>query len=262
MSTILDLRLVSRNQDRYENMILARPAEQRAVDYFKENIGKVTTVDQFMSDDKLYRFVMEAFDLGSQTQARGLIRKVLEEGVTDGNSTANRMNDSKFKELATVLGFAENDGANLQSDEVVQAIVDRYVTVKVEETSEDQNPAVRLGLYFQRKASSITNWYQVMADSALRKVVFTTLGLPDQTSLLDVDRQNDLLKKRMDIGDFQDPAKVSKFLDRFAAMYDMRNSTVTSGSTPSIAPITAGSRPSIISIDPSITVSLLNFPRF
>ncbi len=262
MTTLTDLRVVNRNQARYEQMILNRPAVQRSIAYFKDNIGTITNTEDFLKDDKLYRFVLDAFDLGSQAYARGLMRKVLNEGVTDDASTANRMSDTKFREMATVLGFAENNGDNLKQPSVVQAIIDRYVDVTLEVDSEKTNPAVRLGLYFARRAPNVTNWYQVMADSALRKVVYTTLGLPDQTALLDVDRQKTLLEKRMDIADLQNPAKLTKLLDRFAAMYDVQNGSPSTTAMPSIGPIARSGRASIISIDPSITVSLLSFPRF
>jgi len=263
MTTINDLRLVTRNQGRYEQMILQRPAVQRSIAYFQDNIGKITSAEDFMKDDKLYRFVLEAFDLGSQAYARGLIKKVLEEGVADSSSTANRMSDTKFREMATALGFAESQGENLKQPAVVQAIIDRFVDVKLEVDSEEKNPAVRLGLYFQRRAPNITNWYQVMADRALQKVVFTILALPEQTAMLDVDRQKELIAKRIDIADLQDPAKLAKLLDRFGAMYDVQNgSSTATAATPSIGPIARSGRASIISIDPSITLSLMSFPRF
>lgn len=263
MTTLVDLRLVNKHHDRYEQAIRSRPAVQRAISYFQDNIGKITSTEDFMKDDKLYRFVLDAFDLGSQAKSRGLIRKVLKEGVSDQFSTANRMSDTKFREMAKVLGFAENGGDNLKQPAVVQAIIDRYVNVTLEVESEDSNPAVRLGLYFQRRSSNIGNWYQVMADNALRKVVYTALGLPDQTALLDVDKQKALLEKRMDIADLKNPDKVAKLLDRFAAMYDMQNGDATAtAAIPSIGPISRNGRASVISIDPSITMTLMSFPRF
>ncbi len=263
MSTLQDYRQIARNPDRFEQMVRNRPEVQRSIAYFQENIGKVTTTEEFLKDDKLYRFVMEAFDLGSQTFARGLMRKVLNEGVTDPASTANRMNDAKFKELATVLGFKENGGAGLKAPEVVQAIVDRYVDVRLEVSAEEKNPAVRLALYFQRKAPRINNWYQVMADRALQKVVFTALNIPDQAAMHDLDSLKVKLSARFDIEDFKDPAKVQKFLDRFSAMYDLKNGTsqVSTG-VPSIGPIRRNGRAPVITIDPSITMSLMKFPRF
>lgn len=266
MSTLQDYRQISRNQDRFDGMIRARPDVKRSIEYFQANIGKVTSVDDLMKDDKLYRFVMEAFDLGSQIFARGLIRKVLEQGVSDDNALANRMSDTKFKEMATVLGLKETGGATLREPKIVQAIVDRYAEVKLEVSAEDQNPAVRLALYFQRKAPTINNWYQVLADRALQKVVFTAMDIPDQAALGDLDRLVDKLKKRFDIADFKDPAKTQTFLDRFSAMYDMLNGDPSGAGSaariPYMEPVRAGRRPSVIAIDPSVTLSLLRFPKF
>ena len=264
MSTLLDYRQIARNQDRYDAMIRSRPDVKRNIEYFQANIGKITSAEELLKDDKLYRFVMVAFDLESQTYARALIRKVLDEGVTDEGALANRMNDSKFKEMATVLSFSETGGAPLKEPAIVKAIVDRYVDVSLEVKAEESNPAVRLALYFDRKAPRINNWYQVLADRALQKVVFTALDIPEQAALGDLDRLVDKLKKRFDIADFKDPAKLGKFLDRFSAMYDMKNgvSTGTSTNLPYIGPISRSGRSSIVTIDPSITMSLLNFPRF
>lgn len=263
MSTIQDYRQISRNQDRYESMVRARPDVKRDVEYFQANIGKITSAEELLKDDKLYRFVMEAFDLGSQTYARALIRKVLDEGVTEPNALANRMNDTKFKEMATVLAFYETGGATLKEPEIVQAIVERYIDVKKEVSAEEKNPAVRLALYFERKAGRINNWYQVLADRALQKVVFTALDIPEQSALGDIDRLVDKLKKRFDIADFQDPAKLQTFLDRFSVMYDLKNGAPSvSSNLPYIGVVNTRGRASIISIDPSVTMSLLRFPRF
>ncbi|HYG86981.1 MAG TPA: DUF1217 domain-containing protein [Azospirillum sp.] len=262
MTTLQDFRQVARNQERYDQMMRKRPDIQRNIAYFEANIGKVTSTEEFLKDDKLYRFVMEAFDLGSQIFARGLIRKVLNEGVDDPNSTANRMTDPKFRQMAAVLRFKEADGAALQLPSVVKAIVDRYVQVNLEESSEETNPALRLALYFKRKAPSINNWYQVLGDRALQKVIFTVLDIPDQSAAHDIDKLKATIEKRLDINDLKSPEKVDALLERFAAMYDMRNGapTTSAGSLPAIGPLQR--RASIISIDPSITATLIKMPRF
>jgi hypothetical protein len=43
-----------------------------------------------------------------------------------------------------------------------------------------------------------------------------------------------MIKKRVDVADFQDPKKVDKFLARFASMYDVDNNTATT-SSPALA---------------------------
>ncbi|PWC35166.1 DUF1217 domain-containing protein [Azospirillum sp. TSO22-1] len=262
MTTLQDFRQVARNQDRYDQMLRKRPDIQRNIAYFEANIGKVTSTEDFLKDDKLYRFVMEAFDLGSQVFARGLIRKVLNEGVDDPDAAANRMVDPKFRQLAAVLRFKEADGLPLKLPSVVKGIVDRYVQVNLEESSEETNPALRLALYFKRKAPSITNWYQVLGDRALQKVVFTLLDIPDQSAAHDIDKLKAAIERRLDINDLKSPGKVDALLERFASMYDMRNGAPASAAArlPVIGPLQK--RASILSIDPAITATLVKLPRF
>jgi hypothetical protein len=105
-----------------------------------------------------------------------------------------------------------------------------YYRQKVEADAGSENEGVRLALDFERKASSITSAYSILADKALLKVAQTVLGLPESMSLLDIDRQAELLSKRIDLEDFKDTSKVQAFLTRFAAKWEIDNSTATSQS--------------------------------
>jgi hypothetical protein len=51
-------------------------------------------------------------------------------------------------------------------------------------------------------------------------VVQTALGLPATISSADIDAQAKLITNKVKLTDFQDPAKVTKFVQRFAAMWD------------------------------------------
>ena len=64
-STLQDLTLLRGSYDRQVALVRETPSAQREIAYFKENIGKVTSAEQFMKDDRLYRFVLEAFGLAS-----------------------------------------------------------------------------------------------------------------------------------------------------------------------------------------------------
>ena len=47
-------------------------------------------------------------------------------------------------------------------------------------------------------------------------MVQTALGLPSTISAADIDTQAKLITSKIDLTDFQDPAKVTKFVQRFA----------------------------------------------
>ena len=104
----------------------------------------------------------------------------------------------------------------------------------MEEDAGSQNEGVRLALYFTRQASSIKNAFGILADKALTQVVQTALGLPASISAANIDSQAALLSKRITFSDFQDPAKVNKFAQRFAAMWDATHDVNASTSSAQI----------------------------
>ena len=93
---------------------------------------------------------------------------------------------------------------------------------------------MRLALYFQRKASGITSAFDILADKAVFEVVRTALSLPVSMSQADIEVQADMLIDRIDLADFRDPAKLEKFISRFAALYDLNNGTTNTQSAASL----------------------------
>ena len=93
----------------------------------------------------------------------------------------------------------------------------------LEEDAGQQNEGVRLALYFSRKAGDISNFYQVLADPALSKVVRTALSLPESFASADIDKQVQLFESKLDVEDFKDPQKLEKFLTRFTSLWEISN---------------------------------------
>ena len=101
---------------------------------------------------------------------------------------------------------------------------------------------MRLALYFQRKAPTLTSAYGILADAALLKVAQTALGLPAAMSNMDIERQAELITARLDVAGLKDPGKLGKFLTGFAARWDIGNPP-TSPSGPALLfaqPLEAG----------------------
>src|SRR3546814_12368744 len=76
-------------------------------------------------------------------------------------------------------------------------------------------------------APSIKSGMEILADDALSEVVRTVLGIPDEVAALDVDRQAEFIEESINIEDFQEPAKVFKFLERFSALWENENAPDT-----------------------------------
>lgn len=206
------------------------PPIARETAYFRAEIGKVESPEDLIADFRLYRYVMTAFDLSDALGSQAIVRKVLEEGTDDRDDLANRLSDSKFRELADTLGFSVAGNLKLQLPNFLDEVAARYQRAQLEIEAGETNNAARLSSYFDRRIVEADSWFEVLADRPLRDVVFTTLRLPEAMQTLDVDRLKAELEDRYDLADFQDAEKRADFLRRFAIFSDLGGA---GGSSPS-----------------------------
>lgn len=195
--------------------------------YFAEKIVTVKSIEDFLVDDRLLSYALYAYGLEGEGMSEADIRKYLEGGVGDPDSPANVHANKNIKRFVTSFNFAETGDATTTHVPAQQGTVLRYMRQTLEEDAGAQNEGVRLALYFDRKAGTITNAYHILADPALATVVRTLLNLPDSIAQLDVDKQAKLIESKLDFADFQDPAKLEKHIERFTTMWEINNPTVS-----------------------------------
>lgn len=332
ISSTLAYQAVTRNLTQSLARTAQKPDVATETAYFEKNIGKVQTLDDFLADDRLFRYAAEAYGLGDMAYAKAFMRRVLEEGAGSSDSFANRLSDPRYREFAAAFDFSaadkqtaiyENnirgvttvtffvhtkeifsyamkafglesiadrtdeitramhagkltesfgdpeidarfreflkvydyseDGSRTTLDpklqettidryyaavraEQVEPTVERYVRQRFEESEGAANENVRLALYFSRKAPKLTNAYQVLADPALLQVVQTALGIPAESSAMDIDKQAEAISDRLDFDKLKDPEELQSFLTRFTAMADIK----TGASTSSVLTILVG----------------------
>ncbi|WP_439330969.1 DUF1217 domain-containing protein [Mesorhizobium carmichaelinearum] len=225
--------------------------------YYLANITKVKSVDDLMSNSRLYTYALAAYGLDSATEDKDLIKQVLQSKVSDPDSVANKQTNPAYAGLALAFNFEANGENATTINPAQQPTVDKYLRQTLEEDAGQTNEGVRLALYFQRKAPDITSWYDVLADTALASVVRTALGLPDSFATADIDKQAQLFEQKLDLTDFTDPAKLTKFLTRFTSMYEINNPTSTAVTSVSVLfaqPVTVG-----ISTDLMMAMQKLKF---
>ncbi len=205
-------------------------------EYYRRTIATITSVDELVRDRRLKAYLVKAYGIEGDT-SNTTLRKVLTSDLFDQDSFVNQSGNEAYKELAIDFNFG-SDGKVLRSD--VGAVQDRselaatfqlYLRQTVEEDAGEENQGVRLALYFERKAEGIDSPYDILADEALLKVVQTTLSLPATMSLLDLDRQAELIEDRLDLKDLQDPRKLAAFLIDFAAKWDIENQSGTASAS-------------------------------
>lgn len=227
VDTLTSYKLIAKDMERSLQRVSEKPTVERETAYYLENIGKVKSPEEFVADNRLFRYAMKAFGLEEMTYAKAYMTKIVSEGIDDSESFANSLSDPRYREFAETYNFDRYGETATIFEATRQPVVDRYVRQTLEEEAGSQNEGVRLALYFERKAADIDSYYDILADTALGKVVRTALGYPDEMAQADLDKQVEMFKSRFDLEDFQDPEKVQAFLARFSALWEVENPSVS-----------------------------------
>jgi hypothetical protein len=212
-------------------MTAAEPAVKTATAYYEANIGSVKSIQDLVGNYRLLSYALSAYGLGDQINAKGLITKVLEGGVSNPKSLANTLPNSNWKAFAAAFNFVDRGAASPSSISAVATTTGDYVEQQLESDQGSQDVGVQLALYFQRVAPTVKSEYGILADPNLLEVAATIMGLsPTAASTL----QPQTLSELMPLSDLQDPAKLKQLTERFTAMYDYTygpSSGATSGLT-------------------------------
>ncbi len=221
LTTSMSYRLIANDIDRSLETTAKQPMVARETAYYLENIGNVKSIKDFLADDRLFKYAMKAHGLGDMDYAKAFVRKALTEGIDDDRSFANRLSDKRYRDFVETFNFARYGEDAMVFQSTKQGTVDKYMRQTLEENAGAQNEGVRLALYFTRKAPSVKNAYEILADPALQKVVYTILGMPSSMAGADIDKQADAIVKRIKIEDFSDPEKLQKLVQRFTTMWEV-----------------------------------------
>lgn len=214
--------------------IAQQPLIRREAQYYQANIGKVKSVDDFMANARIYNFALKAFGLEDMQYAKAFVRKVLNEGVDNPKAFATQLSDQRFKEFATAFNFKRYGEATTSFDRVQSGTVDQFLRNSLEQQSGQESEALRLALYFERKAATATTAYSILADKALYQVARTSLGLPAAISATDIDKQAKILSEKIDVNRLQEPRYVKQLIVRFLGRYDAENNTAQSSAASTI----------------------------
>ena len=201
----------------------------RDTDYFEAKIGEINTAEELVGDRRLLRVALGAFGLQDDINNKAFIRKILEGGVIDPKSLANKLSDSRYRDFSKAFGF-ELGTPNSKLSDFAPKIVEKFRRQSFEVAVGEQDDSLRLALNAQRSLDEIaganstntTKWLKIMGNAPLRKVFETALGLPSSFGQWDLDQQLEEFKDRADrqlgsadISQFTEPEAVEKLVQRY-----------------------------------------------
>ncbi len=226
-STTATFLAISNNLAARTKATAAEPQVKNDTAYFLANIGKVTSIADFVNNYRLFSYAMKAYGLEDETYAKGLITKVLQGGVTSSSALANTLNNPAILAFAKAFDFAGKGTGVVASAAATTGTAAKYVQQQLDDDAGQQDAGVQLALYFTQTASSVTNLFGLLADKNLLKVVQTAFGLP-ASATADIDAQEQTLSKYVSVADLQNPAKVKQIAERFTAQYDATGQNASS----------------------------------
>lgn len=222
MSAGTGLALLDATKDKSLALIRSSAQHERAISQFREKIADVSSIDDLMKDQDLYAFVMRAHDLEDQIFGKALIRKMLTSDVTDRKSLVNRLTDQRFKDMHADMGFSPSGAASGDFSDPAwqQKMIDRYVTRQYINAGEEQNETVGRVLEFREKVAGVRNVFDILKDKDLSTVLRTALGIPEATAGLDIDKQAEILERKLDLADLKDPKELDRLVRTYVTISD------------------------------------------
>ncbi len=219
------------------------PAIARETAAFRDRIGTAGTAADLVGDRTLLKVALGAFGLQDDLPNRHFIGKVLEGGAADPDALANRLTDTRYRDLAAAFGLDSGGTPRTGLPGFGDRIAAGYVARAFEAAVGDRNDGFRLALNARRElpalagdgGSTATKWFRVIGTPPLRALFEGAYGLPSSFGALDIDRQRQVLAERTEAlfgGDsvdvFADPDAVEGLIRRYLVQPEIATGTATS----------------------------------
>jgi len=173
VSTYLSYQSVARNYQSNLDRVKADPTISREAQYYKDNIGKVKTVDEFVDNYQLFSYATKAYGLEDMSYATAFMKKVLNSDLTDTNSFANKLTDSKYRDFAEAFQFKNSDTPTAQTSGQVDDVITAYQN-EIDTTESDVTSA---NAYYKSAIGSVASVDELIDNSSLRDYVLKTFDV-------------------------------------------------------------------------------------
>jgi hypothetical protein len=172
VSTYLSYDLINRDIKGNLQRISTSQQVERERAYYNDNIGNITTLDDFLDDYRLYSYAMKAHGLEDMTYAKAFMKKVLESDLSDENSFANKLTDQRYRQFATAFQFSTGTAVT-QTGRQMDTVIDKFkASIETEATSVAAETT-----YYKANIGAVTTVDQLLNNERLRNYVLKAFDL-------------------------------------------------------------------------------------
>ncbi|HEU4987629.1 MAG TPA: DUF1217 domain-containing protein, partial [Rhizobiaceae bacterium] len=182
LTTYLSYQLITRDISKSMSRIQSQPMIQRETEYYLANIGKVKSIEEFVNDDRLFRYAMKAHGLEDMAYAKAFMVKALEEGVSDPESFANKLTDKRYAEFVKAYNFEKYGELATSFNAALHDVPDNFalqVELGISQEGYDQHKAETA--YYLANISDVKSIDDLMADERLLSYSLAAFGLDAET---------------------------------------------------------------------------------
>jgi hypothetical protein len=224
-------------QTRYlegDELKAAKTKAEEESKYYTDKMQRLDNRDQLLKDEKLLDILFKSKGIDPETLTEDFLEQIFTSDLDDPLSYVNTLDDKRFAQIVGSFNFDDegeidrSKGGAAQNGGQAAATQSMYLSQLLETEQGNENPGVRLALYFQRMADTITDPYVILGDDALAEFFRISFSLPSEFSGMDVDKQAQVVEKNLNLQDLADPEKLKKLVERFTMMYDLENTSVSS----------------------------------
>ncbi|NTE58201.1 DUF1217 domain-containing protein [Agrobacterium tumefaciens] len=176
VSTYLSYDLINRDMKTSISRVAQQGLVERQTKYYKENIGNVKSVDEFLNNYQLYSYAMDAFGLGEMTYAKAFMKKVLESDLNDQNSFANKLTDERYREFAAAFNFTAST-KTVQTEAQLDKMIGLYDT-SISDLNDSLAEETR---YYKAIIGTVTNVDQLLQNDRTRAYIFQVFSIDEKT---------------------------------------------------------------------------------
>ena len=223
---------LQRTYDRQFEAFNQSTIQQRDTDYFASNIGDITLAVDLVKDRRLLSVALGAFGLQDDINNTFFIQKMLGDGTTADDALANRLSDTRYRDLSEAFAFGPGEVRGALSPTFADEIIAKFQSNSFEIATGAQDDTMRIALYAERtlpdivakNSSPVTKWFTIMGQPPLRALFETALNLPESFGQVDIDQQLSVFQERSsrvlgvsDPSDFADPDVLEELITSYVA---------------------------------------------